>query len=143
MDYVERVKDAFDKQFGSELSLKIDIEHNGYGIVISYKEIPSCYISITLSNNLGYIDMVTVSIQKKGFGSKLVLAGIFVIKELGAKYLEAHITHIGVLKILEKTYGRNKMQLYKKSLSGRGAAISYEEAEQVVDKGGFILFVKI
>jgi len=87
--------------------------------------------------------MITVDEQKMGFGTKLIDALIYVLKKIGCKSLSGHITNIGVLKILERMYGRGKLILHKKGLFGPGEKISYEQALSLPGSQGFYFFVNI
>jgi GNAT superfamily N-acetyltransferase len=126
-----------------DLTLEFMSEISSLGIIIRTKASSSSFISVTYKNGLGYIDMFQAESQGQGIGTKLMVSMIDILKRLGCKTLSGHITHIGVLKILAKLYGRNTMKLYKKSLFGLGASLTYEEAESMANSGGFIIFVDI
>ena len=143
-EYIAKVKGSFSRKFGADLTVEIKREGSSYGIVVKYANFPHTFISLTLSGNAGYIDMINVEekVRGKRLGGTLMRSAIWVIKQMGGTVLEAHVTDIRVLKILEKMYRKDKMKFYRKGLLGVGSQISYEQAI-AMKPSNFMLFVDI
>jgi hypothetical protein len=139
---LNNLSNYFESQY-KDLQIEFLPYVQGLSIIIKKKGAPYSFLSVTLNNNLGYIDMYQIDSQGRGYGILLMVAMIDILKKLGCKTLSGHVTNINVLKILERLCGKSKMKFYTRSLFGQGRSMTYQEAVEIANSVGFIIFVDI
>jgi hypothetical protein len=142
-DPFHEIREVFSARFGPSLFLELAPLQDSLWIKVGVTGSDGSFFVTTVSGDSAYRDMIQVERQKEGWGTKLVLAMDFVLKELGVRSSLGHVTNFNVVRILEKAYGREKLTFFRKKFGGLGEQISYEEAQQIPESTGYYVSVTL